>query len=82
AYIDASIQWYDDLVQLTTQQYPELESVGQWFLDGRKNHFELNREAVHYYLKNEPTKVATERSIESWLQLEQQDVKALAQRND
>ncbi|SEG69226.1 hypothetical protein [Vibrio hangzhouensis] len=82
AYVDASIHWYEDLVQLTTEQYPDLAEVGNWFLEGRKNHFELNRAAVHYYLQNEPTKVATERSVESWLQLEQHDVKVLAQRDD
>ncbi|GAL29485.1 hypothetical protein JCM19239_6577 [Vibrio variabilis] len=76
AYIDASIQWYEDLVQMTTSEYPELNEVSNWFLEGRKHHFELNREAVRYYLKNEPQKVATEQSIETWLQLEQQDVKA------
>lgn len=76
AYIDASIHWYEDLVQMTTSEYPELNEVSNWFLEGRKHHFELNREAVRYYLKNEPQKVATEQSIETWLQLEQQDVKA------
>lgn len=82
AYIDASIQWYQDLAQMTTNEYPDLDEVSQWFLEGRKHHFELNREAVHYYLSNEPAKVATEQSVETWLQLEQQDVKALSQRND
>jgi hypothetical protein len=82
AYIDASIHWYEDLVQMTTSEYPELDEVSNWFLEGRKHHFELNREAVRYYLKNEPQKVATEQSIETWLQLEQQDVKTLAQRDD
>ncbi|MFA0085684.1 hypothetical protein BCU70_06595 [Vibrio sp. 10N.286.49.C2] len=82
AYIDASIHWYQDLIGLTTEQYPELQDVSEWFLEGRKNHFELNRAAVHYYLDNDTNKVSTERPVESWLQLEQKDVKALAQRND
>lgn len=50
-YVDASLQWYQDLVDLTVAQYPDLDEVSQWFLDGRKHHFELNREAVHYFLK-------------------------------
>ncbi|MCW8344742.1 hypothetical protein MD535_01710 [Vibrio sp. ZSDZ65] len=82
AYVDASINWYQDLITLTTEQYPELQDVSQWFLEGRKNHFELNRAAVHYYLENDQNKVSTERPIESWLQLEQKDIKILSQRND
>ncbi|PFG55982.1 hypothetical protein ATG66_2305 [Vibrio sp. ES.051] len=81
-YVDASLQWYQDLVDLTVTQYPELDEVSQWFLDGRKHHFELNREAVHYFLKNDPSRVATEKPIEAWLNLEQHDVKQLASRND
>lgn len=81
-YIDASLQWYQDLTQLTATDYPELKDVADWFLDGRKHHFELSRAVVHDYLRNEPNKVATNRSIEAWLQLEQTDVKHLTQRND
>lgn len=32
AYIDASLNWYSDLAQLTTQQYPDLQDVSGWFL--------------------------------------------------
>ncbi|MDN3698206.1 hypothetical protein QWY97_12755 [Vibrio cortegadensis] len=78
AYIDASLTWYQDLVDLTSAQYPDLNEVGEWFLEGRKHHFELNRAAVHYYLKNDSSKVATEQPIEAWLQLEQKDIKELA----
>ncbi len=81
-YIDASLQWYQDLVDLTVTQYPELDEVSQWFLDGRKHHFELNREAVHYFLKHDPSRVATELPVEGWLKLEQHDVKQLASRTD
>ncbi len=81
-YVDASLQWYQDLVDLTVAQYPELNEVGQWFLEGRKHHFELNREAVHYFLTHDPSRVATELSVEAWLKLEQHDVKQLASRND
>lgn len=82
AYVDASLTWYQDLLQLTKQKYPDLEEVGNWFYQGRKNHFELNRAAVHYYLKENTSKVATEKPIEAWLKLEQVDVKALATRDD
>lgn len=81
-YIDASLTWYADLVNLTTAKYPELTEVGTWFLDGRKHHFELNRAAVHYYLKQDPSRVAVDKPIESWLQLEQSDIKLLSSRND
>ena len=67
---------------MTVAQYPDLDEVSQWFLDGRKHHFELNREAVHYFLKNDPSRVATEQPIEAWLKLEQHDVKQLASRSD
>jgi hypothetical protein len=82
AYIDASLHWYEDLAQLTSEQYPDLTEVSQWFLEGRKNHFELNRAAVTYYLENEPERVATSQPVEAWLQLEQKDIKALAARSD
>ena len=82
AYIDASMHWYEDLTQLTAQQYPDLEPVSQWFLKGRRNHFELNRAAVHYYLENDTTKVATSQPIEAWLQLEQKEIKSLTLRDD
>lgn len=81
-YVDASLQWYQDLVDLTVTQYPDLDDVSQWFLDGRKHHFELNREAVHYFLKHDPSRVATELPVEAWLKLEQHDVKQLASRSD
>lgn len=81
-YIDASLQWYQDLVDLTVAQYPDLDEVSQWFLDGRKHHFELNRKAVHYFLEHDPSRVATDQPIESWLRLDQQDVKQLSNRND
>jgi len=82
AYVDASLNWYSDLIQLTNKKYPELEEVSEWFLSERKHHFELNEVAVAYYLKNDPSKVATEQSVERWLQLEQKDIKELAQRDD
>ncbi|MGR5209850.1 hypothetical protein ACPV4A_04835 [Vibrio rotiferianus] len=82
SYIDASLQWYKDLVDLTVTQYPDLDEVSNWFLEGRKHHFELNRQAVHYFLENDPSRVATGQPVEAWLKLEQQDVKQLATRND
>jgi hypothetical protein len=82
AYVDASLDWYKDLATLTTATYPDLKEVSQWFLAGRQHHFELNRVAVHYYLANEPAKVATGQPIEAWLQLEQQEIKSLSLRDD
>ncbi|WP_428773167.1 hypothetical protein [Vibrio sp.] len=82
AYIDASLHWYQDLAELTASQYPDLKEVSEWFLTGRKHHFELNRAAVHYYLNNDASKVAVERPVEAWLQLEQHDIKVLASRSD
>jgi hypothetical protein len=81
-YIDASLQWYSDLTELTVSEYPELDSVSAWFLEGRKHHFELSRAVVHDALINNPTKINTSRSIESWLQLEQTEVKQLSLRDD
>ncbi|WP_412072885.1 hypothetical protein [Vibrio aestuarianus] len=82
AYIDASLTWYSDLTDLVTKQYPDLEEVSQWFLQGRQHHFELSRAAVHYYLQNDPSKVPTSQPVEAWLKLEQHDVKVLASRSD
>ncbi|MBD1556556.1 hypothetical protein HC752_06370 [Vibrio sp. S9_S30] len=82
SYVDASLIWYEDLVSFTIQENPALTDVGQWFLNGRRNHFELNREAVHYYLSNDPSKVATDRPVEAWLNLEQKEIKVLTSRSD
>lgn len=76
-----------NLVSRTHSHYrekkdPNLQSVGDWFLEGRKHHFELNRAAVDYYLENAPEKVKTNQSIESWLQLTQKEVKELASHDD
>ncbi|AZL85214.1 hypothetical protein EIJ81_11930 [Aliivibrio salmonicida] len=81
-YVDASLSWYKELITITVKKDPNLESVGNWFLEGRQHHFELNRAAVDYYLKNDPSKVKTNQSIESWLQLNQNDVKVLASSDD
>lgn len=81
-YVDASLTWYKDLIAITVQKNPKLDSVGEWFLEGRAHHFELNRAAVDFYLKNDPSKVKTNQSIESWLQLEQKEIKALAANKD
>lgn len=82
AYIDASLIWYQDLVSITTESNPELKEVGDWFLQGRTHHFELNRAAVDHYLSSNPEKVATDEQVESWLKLTQTDVKSLSQRDD
>ena len=82
AYVDASIIWYQDLVKITSSEYPELSEVSNWFLEGRQHHFELSREAVHHYLEKDPSKVAIKRPVERWLSLEQRDIKMLSARND
>ena len=82
AYIDASLHWYEDLSQLTSEQYPELTEVSEWFLQGRQHHFELNRAAVKYYLEHDASKVATAQPVEAWLQLDQKDIKVLTSRSD
>lgn len=82
AYIDASLAWYSDLAKMTTEKYPDLADVSQWFLEGRQHHFELSRAAVHYYLEHDASKVATAQPVEAWLKLEQHDIKVLASRSD
>ncbi|PSW21334.1 hypothetical protein C9I98_05185 [Photobacterium sanctipauli] len=80
-YIDASLSWYQSLVELTVAKDEKLKEVGDWFLEGRKHHFELNREAVDWYLENDKEKLDLNQPIESWLQLSQQDVKALSEQD-
>ncbi|MFV0574316.1 MAG: hypothetical protein ACK5NC_02670 [Vibrio sp.] len=82
AYVDASLKWYQDLVTITVDSKPDLKEVGVWFLNGRTHHFELSRAAVKEFLVSDPSKVATDEQVESWLKLEQTDVKDLAQRDD
>ncbi|MGF1716621.1 hypothetical protein [Photobacterium chitinilyticum] len=81
-YVDASLSWYQSLVDLAVKKDQNLEEVGQWFLEGRKHHFELNREAVDWYLANDKDQLDLEQPIETWLKLTQQDVKALAQQDN
>ncbi|PSU49521.1 hypothetical protein C9J12_08525 [Photobacterium frigidiphilum] len=81
-YVDASLSWYQSLVDLSIKQDESLKEVGDWFLAGRKHHFELNREAVDWYLENDKTKLDLTQSVESWLQLTQQDVKKLSTQQD
>lgn len=81
-YIDASLSWYESLVDLTVEKNPTLDGVSQWFLEGRQHHFELSRKAVDYYLEHDPSLISTDKSVESWLNLEQEDIKRLATRSD
>ncbi|KXI22519.1 hypothetical protein [Photobacterium sanguinicancri] len=81
-YIDASLSWYESLVTLSVQKDKNLQEVGQWFLDGRKHHFELNRQAFDWFLENDQSRLDFSQSVESWLKLSQQDVKAIAQQDD
>ncbi|WP_434360389.1 hypothetical protein NF212_07825 [Parasalinivibrio latis] len=78
-YVDASINWYEDLVKLTVEKDATLEDVSQWFLEGRKNHFEFNKEAFDYYLENDPGRLKLDTSVEGWLNLSQDDIKTLSQ---
>ncbi|MGF1681863.1 hypothetical protein [Photobacterium minamisatsumaniensis] len=81
-YIDASLSWYQSLVELTVEKDENLKEVGDWFLAGRKHHFELNREAVDWYLENDKDKLALSQPIESWLNLSQKDVKTLSEQDN
>ncbi|MCW8327784.1 hypothetical protein MD588_03105 [Photobacterium sp. SDRW27] len=81
-YVDASLSWYQSLVDLAVKKDESLKEVGQWFLDGRKHHFELNREAVDWYLANDKDELDLTQPVESWLKLTQQDVKALSQQDN
>lgn len=81
-YVDASLSWYQSLVELAVKKDQNLEEVGKWFLEGRKHHFELNREAVDWYLENDKQQLDLEQPIEGWLKLTQQDVKNLAQQDN
>ncbi|ODP98810.1 MULTISPECIES: hypothetical protein [Salinivibrio] len=78
-YVDASINWYQALVDMTVKKDPTLDEVAAWFLKGRKNHFNLNAQAFDYYLENDSAKLNLEAPVESWLKLSQEDVKTLAQ---
>ncbi|WP_064603350.1 hypothetical protein [Photobacterium sp. J15] len=80
-YVDASLSWYESLVELAVEKDENLKDVGQWFLDGRKHHFELNRSAFDWYLENDKDKLDFSQPVESWLKLSQQDVKALSKQD-
>lgn len=81
-YVDASLSWYQSLVDLAVKKDEGLKEVGKWFLEGRRHHFELNREAVDWYLANDKDQLDLTQPIESWLNLTQQDVKALSQQDN
>ncbi|MGF1740349.1 hypothetical protein L4C34_04550 [Vibrio profundum] len=82
AYLDASLDWYRDLINITTDRNPDLKQVGQQFLISRQHHFDLSGVAFNYYLYTDPSKVTLEQPVEHWLKLSQQDVKQLAKRDD
>lgn len=63
-YVDASLEWYKNLVELTVQKHPDLKEVSDWFMQGRMNHFELNREAFDWYLANDATHLNLDSSVE------------------
>ncbi len=46
-YIDASLEWYKNLVDMTLQKHPYLKEVSTQLLQGRMNHFKLNREVFN-----------------------------------
>ncbi|MGF1687024.1 hypothetical protein L4C36_10050 [Photobacterium japonica] len=77
-YIDASLNWYQQLVDLSVAKDPSLKTVGDWFLMGRKHHFLFNRDAVDWYLANDKDKLQLSLPVESWLNLTQSDIKELS----
>lgn len=81
-YVDASLSWYQSLVELAVKKDQNLEEVGQWFLEGRKHHFELNREAVDWFLEHDKNQLDLSQPVESWLKLTQQDVKRLSMQDN
>lgn len=82
AYIDASLQWYKNLTRLTAIHYPHLSNASDGFFSTRQHHFELSRAVAHDYLQHAPTQIATNRTVEAWIQLETNEVEQLANRND
>ncbi|UJF16900.1 hypothetical protein L0B53_02865 [Vibrio sp. SS-MA-C1-2] len=78
-YVDASLTWYQDLVKIAVNHDSNLKQIGDAFYQGRVNHFTLNKEAVAYYLVNQPEKVNTNKSVESWLTLSQSQIKVLSE---
>ncbi|MGB2079650.1 MAG: hypothetical protein ACPHV3_07670 [Vibrio sp.] len=81
-YVDASLAWYQDLIQETTAKNDKLTEVGQWFLTGRQHHFELNRAAFNEFIQTSPAKINLNHSVESWLTLTQADIRQLSVRKD
>ena len=77
-YIDASLSWYQQLVDLSVAKDPSLKAVGDWFMAGREHHFMFNRDAVDWYLANDKDKLQLALPIESWLQLNQRDIKEIS----
>ena len=77
-YVDASLNWYQQLVTLSVAKDPQLKEVGDWFLAGREHHFHFNRDAVDWYLANDKDKLQLALPVESWLNLNQADIKELA----
>lgn len=80
-YVDASLSWYQNLVDLAVEKDATLKGVGNWFLEGRKHHFEFNRAAVDWYLENDIEKLNLSLPVESWLNLNQQNIKMLAEQD-
>ncbi|OBU41979.1 hypothetical protein [Photobacterium damselae] len=81
-YVEASMAWYHNLVDLSVRQNPNLQEVGDWFIQSRQHHFDLNQSAFNWYLAHDKQKLNLNLPTESWLTLTQQDIKLLSQQEN
>lgn len=78
-YVDASVAWYKSLVSIAVEAQPELQDVGDWFLEARQAHFQFHGEAFDYFLAQSPERLNFSQSVESWLKLSQHEVKEISE---
>lgn len=78
AYIDASVSWYENLINEVVEKHPDLKAVSDWFLEGRYDHFKLKQMVFTNYLSTDPDLLHLNKPVESWLNLTQEDIKSLS----
>nr|WP_086937644.1 hypothetical protein [Thaumasiovibrio occultus] len=78
-YVDISLDWYQDLLDIAVTNEPEMKDVADWFMAGRETHFGFNQAAFNWYLENEPQHLQLNLPVESWLAVEQAEVRTMAQ---
>lgn len=80
-YTQTSINWYESLTQATIEKNPSLREVAHLFLDTRKKYVAFNQAVFSYYLNHSPETLDLSAPVESWLNIDQEQLKNISESN-